>query len=85
MPTKQFKVLVGDGNALPVEGMINDLEVQIQNHKFTFYVYLLPIVGVDIILGANWLAILGAHITHYSNMTLEFCYNKEFIILKGER
>lgn len=45
---------------------------------------LLPIVGADIILGANWLATLGPHIADYSIRTLEFFYNKKLIILKGE-
>lgn len=75
IPTKPLKVLVGDGNALFVEGLVSDLQVQIQTHKLTFPVYLLPIVGADIILGANWLATLGPHITDYKNRTLEFFYN----------
>lgn len=69
-PTRQLKVLVGDGSALLVEGLVQDLQVHIQKHKLTFFVNLLTIVGADIILGANWLATLGPHITNYKNMTL---------------
>lgn len=85
LPTKRMKVLVGDGNALFVEGLVANLEIQIQTHNLKFFVYLLPIVGADIILGANWLASLGPHITDYSKRTLEFFYNNELIILQGER
>lgn len=80
-----MKVLVGNGNAMFVQGLVSDLEIKIQTHKFIFLVYLLPIVGADILLGSNWLASLGPHIMDYNSRTLEFFYNNELIILQGEK
>lgn len=48
-------MLVGDGNALHVEGLVEDLQVKVQGNTLSFPVYLLHIAGTEIILGAAWL------------------------------
>nr|KYP65500.1 hypothetical protein KK1_011736 [Cajanus cajan] len=55
-PTSSFQVLVGNGHALIVEGMVRNVEVMIQGHSLHLPVYLLPVSGVDLVLGAAWLA-----------------------------
>lgn len=52
-PTPLFRVMVGNGNYMTVEGMIRELNMQAQGNKFQLPVILLPISGVDLILGAN--------------------------------
>nr|KYP53855.1 hypothetical protein KK1_000018 [Cajanus cajan] len=71
-PIYNFNVLVGNGSTLVVEGFIKDLEVTIQSHSLILPVYLLPISGADLVLGASWLATLVAHISDYSTLTLFF-------------
>jgi len=53
-----FKVLVGNGNYMTAEGFIRDLKVQAQGNIFHIPVFLLPILGVDLILGTTWLKTL---------------------------
>jgi len=84
-PIANFKVLVGNGSALVVEGLVNNVQVNIQNHTIQLPTYLLPISGADLVLGASWLATLGAHISDYSNLSLKFMLNDKFVTLRGEQ
>lgn len=57
-PIQNFKVLVENGSTLVVEGFISNLEFTIQTHSLIILAYLLPISGVDLVLGVSWLATL---------------------------
>lgn len=72
LPIPSFKVLVGNGNALQVEGLIIGLQVIIQKTVLNVDVYLLPVMGADLILGTSWLATLGPHITNYNKLFIQF-------------
>jgi hypothetical protein len=58
----QFNVLVGYGVVMTAEGVIQNLPLEIQGHKLEVPVFLLPVAGADVILGASWLATLGPHV-----------------------
>jgi len=45
-PTSRFQVLVGNGKPI-VEGIVREVEVQIQGHSLKLPVYLLPVSGAD--------------------------------------
>lgn len=70
-PAPTFQVLVGNGNCLTAKGYIRDLHVQVQSHLLQLPVYLLPIAGADLVLGAALLATLGPHIADYSAQTIK--------------
>jgi len=80
-----FQVLVGNGNSLEAEGMVKQLEVLVQGQLLKIPVYLLPISGADLVLGAAWLATLGPHISDYSKLTLKFYKDKQFVTLHGDK
>lgn len=69
-PTNSFKVLVGYSQALQVEGIIPELPIKVQGHTLYIPIFLWPIAGVEITLGASWLATLGAHIVDYSSFSI---------------
>jgi hypothetical protein len=52
---ESFKVLVGNGHSLTAEGFVENLQVQVQGHTLQLPVYLLPVTGADLVLGATWL------------------------------
>lgn len=83
-PTPNFRVLVGNGNSLTAEGYISNLVVQIQGNSLQLPVYLLPIAGADLVLGAAWLATLGPHIADYSALSLKFYLGNTFVTLWGD-
>nr|GEY55683.1 hypothetical protein [Tanacetum cinerariifolium] len=80
-PTETFRVMVGSGTFLQVEGLISSISLYVQNELIQFAAYVLPISGADIILGAAWLATLGPHIVDYSSATIKFYFDDKFITL----
>ncbi|GAU43896.1 hypothetical protein TSUD_399440 [Trifolium subterraneum] len=85
LDTIKFTVFVGNGNALTPEGTMRDLKVSVQGQELKLLVYLLPIVGADLILGATWLATLGPHVANYQALTLKFFQQGHFITLQGDK
>ena len=63
-----FRVVVGNGDTLTVK---------------SFIVYLLPVSGADLVLGASWLATIGIHVVDYVNMNLWFYWGHRLIALHG--
>lgn len=80
LPAENFSVLVGNGNYLTAEGYIPNLQVHVQGHVLQLPVYLLPVTGADLVLGAPWLATLGPHIADYSALTLKFYLGDSFVL-----
>ncbi|MCI17006.1 hypothetical protein A2U01_0038153, partial [Trifolium medium] len=84
-PAPNLRVLVGNGQMLSAEGLIQQLPLNIQGQEVKVPVYLLQISGADVILGSTWLATLGPHVADYAALTLKFFQNGQFITLQGER
>lgn len=83
-PTQPINVLVGNANSLSMEGYIEALQVTVQGNHLTLPVYVLPIAGVDLILGATWLATLGPYMVDYSAHSIQFYGACKFITLQCE-
>ena len=73
-PGPVFRVLVGNGDMMTAEGVIQDLPLKIQGNELKVPVFLLPVAGADVILGAAWLATLGPHVADYASLTLNFFF-----------
>ncbi|WVY96659.1 hypothetical protein V8G54_028810 [Vigna mungo] len=80
-----FKVMIGNGSYMQAEGLINDLHIHVQGVQFELPVFLLPISGADMILGASWLKSIGSHIVDYNALQLKFLHEGKFITLQGTR
>ena len=52
---KQFDVMVGNGEVLKCEGLCTAVPIHIQDHVFFIDFYILPIQGVDVVFGVQWL------------------------------
>jgi hypothetical protein len=83
-PGPVFRVLVGNGEIMTAEGVIRELPLNIQGNEMKIPVYLLPVAGADVIIGAAWLATLGPHVADYAALTLKFFLNGKFVTLQGE-
>lgn len=57
--------------------------LSIQGHQFKIPCYLLPIEGVDIMLGLDWLSTLGQISTDFATLCLSFSYHNQPITLLG--
>ncbi|XP_014517232.1 uncharacterized protein LOC106774700 [Vigna radiata var. radiata] len=83
-PAKLFRVMVGNGNFMTAEGKIQQLNIQAQGHSFVVPVFLLPISGADLILGASWLKTIGPHIADYGTLQLKLLHESRFTTLQGD-
>ncbi|PNX96484.1 Ty3/gypsy retrotransposon protein [Trifolium pratense] len=83
-PAPVFKVLVGNGEVMTAEGIVKQLPLDVQGHRLQVPVYLLPVAGADVILGASWLSTLGPHVADYASLTIKFFLHDKFVTLVGE-
>jgi len=58
-PNPPFKVMVGNGAFITCQGISPSVQISLQTTLFTIPFYLLPIEGVDVVLGIEWLRTLG--------------------------
>nr|KYP32415.1 Transposon Ty3-G Gag-Pol polyprotein [Cajanus cajan] len=84
-PASMFKVMVGNGNYMSAEGVLQQLNVQAQGHSFVLPVFLLPIFCADLIFGASWLKTIGSHIADFEALQLKFLKDGKFVTLQGDK
>ncbi|XP_028802456.1 uncharacterized protein LOC114757550 [Neltuma alba] len=81
-----IRVLGGTGGKiLKSAEEVRDVGIQINGHTIFLTLYVLPITGTDVVMGADWLETLGAHIADYSTSTIKFLQDGEWIALTGFR
>ncbi|KAJ8770592.1 hypothetical protein K2173_018083 [Erythroxylum novogranatense] len=80
-----FKVLVGGAQILKGNTMVRDIPLIIDTTHITISALVLDATRYDIVLGSDWLATLGEHISDYSTSILKIFQNGTWVTLKGER
>lgn len=60
IPTITFSVRVVKGEKLTCQGNFEKVQVLIQDVPFSLIVYSLPIIGLDMVLGIQWLEMLAS-------------------------
>ena len=58
-PTTTFSVQVVNSEKLTCQGKFEKVQIVIQNVPILLTVYLLPITSLDMVLGIQWLELLG--------------------------
>ena len=84
IPSKQFKVFIGNGDFLICDSKCVAVQLCIQGHKFVMDLFILPIQGADIVLGIQWLELLGLVVTDYKLLTMAFQWKNREVKLVGE-
>lgn len=84
-PTHPLWVVVGNGNEVFVcHQLCVGVAVQIQGQNFTMDLHVLPLCGVDVVLGVQWLKSLRPILTDYNDLTMRFMSNGQIFKLKGD-
>ncbi|XP_077219595.1 uncharacterized protein LOC143853740 [Tasmannia lanceolata] len=83
-PEMKFHVMVGNGERLECSGLCKNVTLAMQNHKFQVDLFVLPLMGADIVLGVQWLELLGPIIFDYKRLTMDFQWKNQAIHLQGE-
>ncbi|XP_062103343.1 uncharacterized protein LOC133814394 [Humulus lupulus] len=81
--TKRFKVYMGNGNSLWCSQLCKGVELVLQGHKFLVDLYILPIWGLNVVLGMQWLQTLGPCIHDHKALTMEFQWQGAVVKLAG--
>lgn len=66
--------MVRNGYVLECNQLCPSATLHIQNHTFIITLRFLPISGADVILGIEWLKLLGPITTNYTSFTMHFTH-----------
>lgn len=80
---KRFRVYMGNGQYLNCDKICVDVEVEMQGNQFKVDMYILPIWGLDIVLGMQWLRTLGPCLHDHDALTMEFQWKGKKVKLEG--
>ncbi|GAV58488.1 RVP_2 domain-containing protein [Cephalotus follicularis] len=69
---KPFHVYVGNGEVLTCSSKCVNIPITLQGHEFQLDLYILTIKGAEVVLGIQWLELLGPVITDYKKLTMKF-------------
>lgn len=82
-PTKPFTVKVANGTPLPCNGKFKDISFSLQGIPFVATFYSLPIMGLDVVLGVQWLQQLGTVQCNWKTLTMNFEWEGQQRHLQG--
>ena len=71
-PMETFTVRVANGERLTCQGKFEQVQLFIQDISFSLTVYSLSISELDIVLGVQWLELLGSVVCNWKTLTMEF-------------
>ena len=83
IPTAAFPVKVANGEKLACQGKFENIQILIQDIPFFLTVYALPISGLDLVLGIQWLEELGTVECNWKSLTMNFNWNNRPRHLQG--
>ncbi|KAF2325566.1 hypothetical protein GH714_030427 [Hevea brasiliensis] len=83
VPTEPFTVKVANGAPLQCQWRFEHVHVLLQGIPFFLTLYSLPLVGIDLLLGVQWLEQLGTVVCNWKKMTMEFQWNDQMQKLQG--
>ena len=70
IPTAAFSVKVANGEKFACQGKFEKVQILIQDIPFFLTVYALPISGLDLVLGIQWLEELGIVECNWKSLTI---------------
>jgi hypothetical protein len=80
-PGEDFMVKVANGERLRCNERYENVSISIQRFHFSNTLYSLPLHGLDVVLGIQWLKNLGPVICDWKNMTMSFQWDNKNIML----
>ncbi|XP_058111277.1 uncharacterized protein LOC131254302 [Magnolia sinica] len=83
VPTERFTVRVANGDKLKCQGRFEEVRVDLQGTLFSLTLYSLPLTGLDLVLGIQWLEMLGSVVCNWKQLTMEFLWENQIRRLQG--
>ncbi|XP_056698524.1 uncharacterized protein [Spinacia oleracea] len=76
-------ITVADGNHLACQHICKNFTWTIQDITFEADVLLIPLGSCDMVLGIQWLSLLGPISWDFLHLQMEFCFQNKQVMLKG--
>ncbi|VFQ72886.1 unnamed protein product [Cuscuta campestris] len=79
-----FRVYVGNDASLVCTHQCCNIDILLQGFCFTVDVFVLPIHGPNMVLGVQWLRLLGKVTHDYDKLTMDFVWQGRPVTLQGD-
>jgi len=83
VPTTTFTVRVANDEILKCQGRFEEVGVDLKGTQFSLTLYSLPLTGFDLVLGIQWLEMLGSVVCNWKQLTMEFLWKNQLRRLQG--
>ncbi|XP_022875701.1 uncharacterized protein LOC111394166 [Olea europaea var. sylvestris] len=83
--TDNFNVKIADGGQLSCQEKHETVPLEIQGFSFAVTLFSLPLQGLDVVLGVQWLVELGPVLCDWRNMTMKFNWQGKSRVLHGQK
>ncbi|CAJ2665277.1 unnamed protein product [Trifolium pratense] len=77
--------MVGNGDFLHCTGLCADIPITVNKHTFNLSLYVLPIQGVDVVLGVQWLQTLGPFVSDFTIPSMQFYHQDSLLTITGTK
>ena len=77
VPTKSFIVCVANEERLMCQGQYEKVPIDLQDISFSLTFYSLPLAGLDMVLGIQWLEMLGSVVCNWKHLTMDFNWDNQ--------
>jgi hypothetical protein len=78
-----IKVRIANGQEVISPGKSSNISLRLQGTKFLVDLCVLPLAGCDVVLGIQWLNLLGPILWDFVAFTMEFTHANHKCLLKG--
>lgn len=82
-PPKMKRVAVADGGKLTVSGRVDQFQWTFQNANFQQDMMIIPLGNCDMVLGVQWLSLLGPITWDFQELKMQFRYLEKRVVLHG--
>ncbi|KAL5844111.1 hypothetical protein ACOSQ4_010069 [Xanthoceras sorbifolium] len=79
-----FNVLIGNGQSMVCDGYCPQVLITLGDESFHIDFYVLQLQGADVVLGVQWLELLGRITLDYKKLYMEFQWDGRMVRLQGE-
>lgn len=76
-------MVVANGEKIRCDKVYARLDWKMQGVKFKAYLMVLPLEGCQMVLGIQWLILLGSILWNFNELRMEFKVNNKKMVLRG--
>jgi hypothetical protein len=82
-PTPKFQVMIADGGTINCSGKCDKINITMGEYVMNSSMIAIPMGGVDVVLGIQWLQSLGTMVFNFQELFMKFSLEGKEIELRG--